>query len=253
MNKRYDFRPFWLLLGLLTSGFALAGHDGHGPTPDSKDLVEGQGAQAVLHSTVKVHYTGWLMDGTKFDSSLDRGEPFEFQIGAGQVIRGWDMGVDGMRVGGKRELVIPPELGYGARGAGGVIPANATLRFEIELLAVDGPAYTNIGNGELQARLKDGIKLIDIRRADEWQETGVVAGSIKATAFDGQGRFQKAFLDELSRQVKPDEEFAIICRTCNRTAALANWLSTKGGYSRVMNVEQGITDWIGAGLPVSRP
>jgi peptidylprolyl isomerase len=96
---------------------------GDGPTPEA-----GQG--------VAVHYTGWLVDGTKFDSSLDRGQSFVFVLGDGQVIAGWDEGVASMKVGGKRQLVIPPELGYGARGAGGVIPPDATLIFEVELLAV---------------------------------------------------------------------------------------------------------------------
>jgi len=105
-----------------------------------EDTVEGSGAEAQAGQTVTVHYTGWLYKdntkGAKFDSSKDRGDPFEFALGAGMVIRGWDEGVQGMKVGGTRVLVIPSELGYGARGAGGVIPPNATLMFEVELLAV---------------------------------------------------------------------------------------------------------------------
>lgn len=100
------------------------------------DLQVGQGDEARAGKTVEVHYTGWLENGTKFDSSKDRGQPFKFPLGAGHVIRGWDEGVAGMKVGGKRKLVIPSELGYGARGAGGVIPPNATLIFEVELLGV---------------------------------------------------------------------------------------------------------------------
>jgi FKBP-type peptidyl-prolyl cis-trans isomerase len=100
------------------------------------DLQEGTGDEARAGKNVEVHYTGWLEDGTKFDSSKDRNQPFRFSLGAGQVIRGWDEGVAGMKVGGRRKLTIPSDLGYGARGAGGVIPPNATLIFEVELLGV---------------------------------------------------------------------------------------------------------------------
>ncbi len=103
-----------------------------------EDLNEGEGDLAEAGHRVSVHYTGWLLDGDKFDSSVDRNQPFDFTLGNGMVIRGWDEGVAGMRVGGKRRLTIPPQLGYGARGAGGVIPPNATLVFDVELLAVAG-------------------------------------------------------------------------------------------------------------------
>jgi FKBP-type peptidyl-prolyl cis-trans isomerase FkpA len=101
-----------------------------------KDVTVGSGAEAQAGNTVSVHYTGWLTDGTKFDSSVDRDQPFSFPLGAGRVIAGWDEGVAGMKEGGKRILVIPADLGYGASGAGGVIPPNATLVFEVELLDV---------------------------------------------------------------------------------------------------------------------
>ncbi|CAA9263770.1 MAG: Peptidylprolyl isomerase, FKBP-type [uncultured Acetobacteraceae bacterium] len=107
------------------------------------DISEGAGAMALAGKTVSVHYTGWLFDasapenkGRKFDSSRDRGDAFGFELGAGRVIAGWDRGVAGMRVGGHRRLTVPPEFGYGARGAGGVIPPNATLVFDVELLGV---------------------------------------------------------------------------------------------------------------------
>ena len=105
------------------------------------DTKAGTGAEARKGQTVTVHYTGWLFNngqqGAKFDSSRDRKDPFKFPLGSGMVIKGWDEGVAGMKVGGQRTLIVPPEMGYGARGAGGVIPPNATLKFDVELLGVD--------------------------------------------------------------------------------------------------------------------
>jgi len=112
-------------------------------TPSGLKIIDtqpGTGASPKTGQTCVMHYTGWLYEdgtkGKKFDSSVDRNEPFEFKIGVGQVIRGWDEGVSTMKVGGKRTLIIPPELGYGARGAGGAIPGNATLIFDVELLGI---------------------------------------------------------------------------------------------------------------------
>jgi FKBP-type peptidyl-prolyl cis-trans isomerase FkpA len=120
--------------------FEQAGPEGKEVTTSSGlqyiDLTVGTGATAQAGQTVTVHYTGWLENGKKFDSSVDRGQPFSFPLGAGRVIKGWDEGVQGMMVGGKRKLTIPSSLGYGTRGAGSAIPSNATLIFEVELLGV---------------------------------------------------------------------------------------------------------------------
>ena len=153
MRLMYVFGTAWILGILLVAACQQSGQENMTSTalPSGvvtelvlEDVVVGDGGEATAGANVTVHYTGWLYApespdkrGAKFDSSVDRGQPFQFPIGAGRVIRGWDEGVAGMRVGGKRVLIIPAELGYGARGAGDVIPPNATLVFEVELLGID--------------------------------------------------------------------------------------------------------------------
>ncbi|MCP5366343.1 MAG: FKBP-type peptidyl-prolyl cis-trans isomerase [Hyphomicrobiales bacterium] len=219
-----------------------------------KDLTVGAGETAVRNAKVTVHYTGWLADGTKFDSSRDRGKPFSFVLGAGKVIRGWDDGLRGMREGGTRELQIPPELGYGAHGAGGVIPPNATLKFQVELIKVEAPPYDNVDNGDLKALLARGVVLVDLRRDDEWQKTGVVAGSRLVTAFDKRGKLRPEFLSEFKQHVTgKDQEVVLICRTGNRSAVIAQALTEQLGYQHIHNVQHGITKWIRDGNAVVPP
>lgn len=215
-----------------------------------KDLVVGDGQEASVDQKVSVHYTGWLMDGTKFDSSLDRNKPFEFTLGAGQVIPGWDQGVQGMRIGGKRELVIPSDLAYGARGAGGVIPPNATLRFEVELLDVSAPAYQNIDNSQLKELKAQGVKLVDVRTPGEWQETGVIEGSHLLPFRMPNGRINPTFVQDLKRIAGPDEKVMLICRTGNRTRMASQGLSSQFGYQHIYNVKNGITSWLAEKNPV---
>lgn len=246
-------RAFVTFVIVLLAAPAYAAHGGPAPEVKSTDDVVGKGAEAVPFATVAVHYTGWLANGTKFDSSKDRGEPFSFTLGGGQVIAGWDMGVEGMREGGKRTLVIPPELGYGKRGAGDVIPPDATLKFEVELISVTPPKFHSIGNDELTALLAQGVTLIDIRRPEEWKETGVIKGSHLITAFGPDGRLDKNFPDKFAALVKPDDKFAMICRTGSRTGFLSYFLSEKQGYTGIQNVKNGITKWIAEKRPVVKP
>ncbi|MEC7172813.1 MAG: FKBP-type peptidyl-prolyl cis-trans isomerase, partial [Pseudomonadota bacterium] len=156
---------------------------------EMETLTEGHGEIAEAGKRVSVHYEGRLEDGTVFDGSRPRGQAFSFTIGAGQVIRGWDQGVAGMKVGETRKLTIPPELGYGEAGAGGVIPPNATLVFEIELLEVTTPVVLGQATAEdLMKAQSEGVVVIDIRREEEWQETGIIDGAATVTAFAASGR-----------------------------------------------------------------
>ena len=218
----------------------------------TKIIKTGNGPEIVRHSNVTVHYTGWLANGTKFDSSLDRGEPFNFTIGTGSVIPGWDIGIEGMKPGEKRELIIPPALAYGSKGAGKVIPPNATLRFEVNVLTATPPKYQNIDSKKLKYMLSRGVKIMDIRRPDEWRRTGIVKGSERLTAFDGKGRFVKHFPTAFGKIVKPDDKIILICRTGNRSAILAHMLTEKAGYKKVYNVKDGISKWIEEKNPVIR-
>jgi rhodanese-related sulfurtransferase len=233
---------------LLTPQAALAGEEEMTIT----DQVVGSGDEALNLGKVTVNYTGWLMDGTQFDSSVGK-QPFVFTLGAGMVIPGWDQGVKGMKVGGKRELIIPPHLAYGKRGAGSVIPPGSKLRFQVELLAVAAPTFNNIDNAELKELQAKGVKLIDVRHPEEWQETGVVEGSILIESFKKSGRLRREFIEELAKTVKKDEPVILICRTGNRTAMLAEGLSDRFGYTNIYNVTNGIVKWIKEGNPVVKP
>ena len=249
-NKSIFGFVFVLALILMVPG-AVIGFN-YNSKVDIKILEEGDGVKATRHSKVTVHYTGWLKNGKKFDSSIDRGKPFEFTLGTGQVIPGWDRGVDGMKVGGKRELIIPPELAYGKKGAGGVIPPNATLKFQITLLSILPPKYSNVDPVAVKKLLAKGSKIIDLRRQEEWEQTGVLEGSHKLTAFDNRGGFIRSFPSEFRKVANRDDTVILICRSGNRSSVIANMLVEQAGYSKVYNLAGGILKWIENGNAVVR-
>lgn len=215
-----------------------------------EEISAGSGAVTGPDSVVELHYTGRLANGTVFNSTYGRGRPIRFQLGTGRVIPGWELGMLGLREGGKRTLVIPPRLAYGAAGVPNVIPPGETLTIEVELLAVSEPAWENIGTDVAAQRMRDGVTVIDIRRQDEWRETGVVEGSVLLTAFDTRGRLVPGFLDELARLVDPDQPVVFLCRTGARTAAISQLLTERLGYTRVASVNQGIMRWLDEQRPV---
>ena len=251
MSNKNKFDLFLLLAMIFLVPAGSWGSDGSAKV-DTKILARGDGTKAVRHSKVLVHYTGWLNNGTKFDSSVDRGKPFEFTLGLGEVIPGWERGVEGMRAGGKREIIIPPELAYGKIGVVGVIPPNAILKFKITLLSVAPPKYSNIDNVSLKNLLAIGTRIIDIRRQDEWDKTGIIEGSQKLTAFDSLGNFVRTFPAGLGKIAGKNEAVILICRTGNRSAAIANMLVEQTGYSKVYNVARGIVEWIKDGNSVRK-
>ena len=186
------------------------------------NIVEGEGTEIINHSKIQVHYTGKLQDGTKFDSSYDRGQPFSFQIGLREVIKGWEIGLMGMKVGGKRTLIIPPELAYGDRGAGDLIPPNATLTFDIEIVAVKHPGYGLIKAEDIQVLKEDGYKFIDIRTEKERENTGIISGSLEITAFDIYGNFVPEFMKTFRDLVELDDNIVFISNEGEIASMLAN-------------------------------
>ena len=209
-----------------------------------KNNIEGEGADIVKHSKIKAHYLGMLEDGTKFDSSYDRGEPFSFQIGLRQVIKGWETGIVGMKVGGKRTLIIPPELGYGERGAGELIPPNSTLIFDIEIIDSQPPSYNLITTDEIQNLLKDNYKFIDIRTKEERDFTGVIHGSLEITAFDVYGKFVPEFMKTFQSLVNLNDNIVFVSNEGEIASILANGFAEQLGAKNMNALKGGIQQLI---------
>ena len=210
-----------------------------------KTLVKGKGVAASIGKRVTVHYKGSLQSGEVFDTSRKRDDPFSFELGAGQVIEGWEQGIQGMKIGEVRRLTIPPNLGYGEKGAGDVIPPNASLVFEIELLDVS--ESIKLGNKDPKSFLeaqRNGAVVIDIRRDEEWGQTGIIAGAKTITAFEENGSihpdFQNSFLAVVPSK---DTQILLYCLIGKRSAGLGNALIEQLGYQNVFHLENGIQGW----------
>ena len=239
------------LVLIVASHFSAVAVADHAGGLRHRDIVVGTGTEAVVKARVGVHYTGWLADNSEFESSRGLDSQLYFVIGAGEVIRGWEEGIKGMREGGKRELIIPPDMAYGAEG-NARIPANATLRFEVDLISVERPAYIDIGNVELRRMLEDGVRIIDIRTPRQWAATGTIRGSKRLTAFDRHGTLMSSFLPRLRALAGPDETLILLGQRGASSKSLANMLAEGAGYIRLYNVTDGIEAWIAEGYPVSR-
>ena len=211
----------------------------------TETIVQGSGSKAELGMRVQVHYTGKLDDGTVFDSSVPRGEPFVFTLGQRQVIQGWEEGILGMLVGETRILTIPPALAYGSSGAGDIIPPNATLIFDVQLLATSWPpSLKELTTEQLLDAQKSGSVIIDIRSSNEWVETGIIAGAETITAFSADGNLHSDFRKKFFSLIKSkDTPIVLYCRSGNRSKRLGNVLVNQGNYTNVSHLSKGIIGW----------
>ncbi|XDZ64886.1 FKBP-type peptidyl-prolyl cis-trans isomerase [Alphaproteobacteria bacterium LSUCC0684] len=216
-------------------------------------VAVGDGIIAETGMRVSVHYRGELLDGTVFDDSSRRGQPISFVLGQGQVIPGWEQGIAGMKVGEKRILTIPPELGYGSAGAGNVIPPDATLIFHVELMdAAEPVTLVEATPEDLKSARDSGVTIIDIRREDEWASTGVIEGAHLITAFTEQGQLHPEFQEKFSALV-PNREVPVLlyCRTGNRSSVLGQALINELEFINVTHLTDGMIGWLEDGHPVT--
>ena len=205
----------------------------------------GYGIEIKNHYKIKVNYRGKLENGIEFDSSFKRNKYFEFQIGLRQVILGWDQGLLGMKVGGKRTISIPPSLAYGSTGAGDLIAPNSTLIFDIEIIEATPPGYKNIFSRELKQKIKDGLILIDIRTAKEIEITGKIEEAIHITAFDIKGNFNPKFLEIYESVVSQNDHVVFVSDDGDVSAILANGFVEKLGLKNISTLVGGMQNWIG--------
>lgn len=208
-------------------------------------MEKGDGVIAEVGMLVSVHYQGRLTDGTVFDDSHKRGEPISFTLGKGQVIKGWEQGIEGMQVGEKRVLNIPPELGYGEAGAGDVIPPNATLVFDVELVAATQPPVLTDGTAaDVNQAIAEGSIIIDIRADDEWNATGIIESAHTITAFGRTGGLHPDFQGKFFALVpNKDTPIMLYCHSGQRSSSLGNALVDQLGYSAVTHLSGGIQGW----------
>ena len=220
-----------------------------------KDIKIGTGPVAEGRARVRVHYTGWLEGGDRhgeqFDTSRDTNSPFLFTLNKGQVIRGWDEGVDGMREGGIRELIIPPQKAYGVRGFGDRIPPHSTLKFEVELVKVYPPPVVHDIDAEtLKSMMAEGVAAADIRPDSERAKTGMIEGTVSVPAYRDNMKMRSSFVGAILKQAKLPEKIIIVGNTGKLTKNLGGFMIERFGYRHVYHLAGGIEKWIADGNPV---
>ena len=203
--------------------------------------IIGKGSEVKNHSKVSVHYIGKLEDNTIFDSSYDRGQLFDFQIGVRQVILGWETGLLGMKEGGKRTIFIPYELAYGESGAGSLIPPKSNLIFEIEVIKVIPPGYKEIDGYQLKLAMTSDFKIIDIRTNDEIINSNKIPGAIQITAFDKNGNFFPNFFDKYKENVEIGEKVIFVSQNGDISSILANGFVEQLKQINIYHLKDGVS------------
>ena len=203
--------------------------------------IIGNGLEVKNHSKVSVHYIGKLEDNTVFDSSYDRGQLFDFQIGVRQVILGWETGLLGMKEGGKRTIFIPYELAYGESGAGSLIPPKSNLIFEIEVIKVIPPGYKEIDGYQLKLAMTSDFKIIDIRTNDEIINSNKIPGAIQITAFDKNGNFFPNFFDKYKENVQIGEKVVFVSQNGDISSILANGFVEQLKQNNIYHLKDGVS------------
>ena len=203
--------------------------------------IIGNGLEVKNHSKVSVHYIGKLEDNTIFDSSYDRGQLFDFQIGVRQVILGWETGLLGMKEGGKRTIFIPYELAYGESGAGSLIPPKSNLIFEIEVIKVIPPGYKEIDGYQLKLAMTSDFKIIDIRTNDEIINSNKIPGAIQITAFDKNGNFFPDFFDKYKENVQIGEKVIFVSQNGDISSILANGFVEQLKQINIYHLKDGVS------------
>ena len=201
--------------------------------------LPGTGKKIIKNSKIKINYTGMLDDGTIFDTSYERNQPFSFQIGTRKVIEGLELGLIGMREGGKRTIVIPYNLAYGKKGAANIIPPKANLTFEIEIISVSPPGYQLLETIDLEKKQEKGFIVIDIRSQKEINKTGKIPNSIIITAFNEEGKFQPNFLNTYQSNVTISDNVVLVSQTGDVSSILANGFVEELGAQNMYSLQGG--------------
>ncbi len=201
----------------------------------------GNGLEVKNHSKLSVHYIGRLEDNSVFDSSYDRGQFFDFQIGVRKVILGWETGLLGMKEGGKRTIFIPHQLAYGESGAGSLIPPKSNLIFDIELIKVIPPGYKEIDGQQLKLAMTDNFKIIDIRNEDQITNKTKIPGAIQITAFDKNGNFFPNFFEIYKENVEIGEKVIFISQNGDISSILANGFVEQLNQTNIYHLKDGVS------------